>query len=120
MPKEKVKVEQIHTLPRSHMAQIVRASIHLPFTDLATFFQRGANLYLPFLTYVFLERIFQNSDQKSTEVAILQALSTCLFFRVLVTCLYVLQKSLWSRIVQSCRRRLAGTSLYCFLTQDEE
>ena len=84
-------------------------------------FQRGANLYLPYLTSVFLERIFQlKSDQKSTEVAVLQALRTYLVFRVLATCLDVLQKSLWSRIVQSCRRRLGRTALSCFLTQDKE
>jgi hypothetical protein len=80
-----------------------------------------AKLFLPYLASVFLERIFQlSSDQKSTEAAVLQALRTYLFFRVLEKCLDVLQKSLWNRVIQSCRRRLAGTALHRFLTQDEE
>jgi ABC-type bacteriocin/lantibiotic exporter with double-glycine peptidase domain len=83
-------------------------------------FQRGVNLYFPYLISVFLERIFQlKGDQKSTDAAS-QALYTYICFRVLETCLDVLQKSLWSRIVQSCRRHLASTALYRFLTQDEE
>lgn len=107
------------------LAHIWPESIGLQFIFhsriLLLLFQRGANLYLPYLTSVFLERIFQlKTDQKSTEFSVLQALRTYLVFRVLATCHDVLQKSLWSRIVQSCRRRLGRTALSCFLTQDKE
>jgi hypothetical protein len=85
------------------LAHIWPKSIGLQFAFhsriLLLLFQRGVNLYFPYLTSVFLERIFQlKGDQKSTDAAS-QALYTYICFRVLETCLDVLQKSLWSRIV---------------------
>jgi hypothetical protein len=80
----------VHLWPNSFVLRLLFLS-----RILLLFLQRGVNLFLPYLIYVFLERNFELSGiQRSSEDAVLQALHTYLFFRVLEKSLGVLQRSL--------------------------